>query len=270
MSNMRIGLVGRGHMGEALIAGLLKSGLVQPTNLIASGKRAERALELENRYGITTARSNVEAVFDCEVIILAVKPQIMSEVLAELKGQIPSHAVVLSIAAGIRLSRLRRELDHECVVRAMPNTPAAICAGVTVWTAAFAVSDEQRERVREVLSTIGIEEYVSQEEDIDKATAVSGTGPALVFLIMAAFVAAGVRIGMSWGLSRRSVLYTFLGAVQYAIASDKSLDELANHVTSPAGTTGEATHQLHAGGYWTTISQAIMAAFERAKKLGQD
>ena len=176
-----VGLIGSGAMGEAIIAGLVRNQVTLPERIIASGPRPERAAELNERYGIQAITENALAVGKADVVILAVKPQKLERVLAGLKGKIPAGSVVLSIVAGASLELMSKGLDHACVVRAMPNTPAQIGQGITVWMAAPEVSPEQVVLIQQILSALGDEIQVEEENYLDMATALSGTGPAYVF-----------------------------------------------------------------------------------------
>lgn len=264
--NATIAFVGSGTMGEAIIKAVLDRELVAPQQIVASDIRTERGQELAARYDILTTADNVAAVSQADVVVLSVKPQVLTLVLNGLKGQVPRPAVVLSIASGARIPMLSEGLEHTAIVRSMPNTPAQVGAGMTVWTASEGVTEEQHRQVRAILRAMGEEIYVREEAKLDAATAVSGSGPAYVFLFMEAMVDAAVRLGFSRPVAKQLVLQTVLGSVLFA-RSDKHLAELRNMVTSPGGTTAEALHELEEGSLRAVISRAIWAAYRKSTRL---
>jgi pyrroline-5-carboxylate reductase len=208
------------------------------------------------------------------VVVLSVKPQRLTEVLNSLKGAIPSGAVVLSIVAGATLDKISKGLKHTAVVRSMPNTPAQIGEGITVWIASPSVNQAQKETARAILSAFGQEIDVDDEDYLDMATALSGTGPAYVFIFMEAMIDAGVHMGFSRRVSERLVVQTLRGSVDYyQTINQKSsvhVAALKNQVTSPGGTTAEALYYLEKAGFRTAISRAIWAAYQRSLELGRE
>jgi pyrroline-5-carboxylate reductase len=268
----KIAFIGSGVMGEAMIAGLLRQGVAPLRSLIAAEPRAERIEELRNLYGIELTTENSEASSQADVVVLSVKPQSLGKVFTSIHGHIQPHALVLSIVAGAPISKLASGLEHAAIVRSMPNTPAQIGEGITVWTAAPAVTDEQRQMAQRILQALGEEVFVEDETYLDMATALSGTGPAYVFLFMEAMVDAGVHLGFHRSISERLVAQTVLGSVDYFLKK-KNIAHLAsmrNQVTSPAGTTAAALYYLEKAGFRTAISRAIWAAYERSQELGKD
>jgi len=263
-----LGFIGCGMIGEAMIKGLLREGLVDPRQIVASHPRAERCLELENRYGVRVTDSNADAASDSTFVVIAVKPQFLGEVIADLGGVLSSDATVLSVVAGARMSRMGDTLGVPRVVRAMPNTPAQIGRGISVWTATDAVDEIGRRKVRTILSALGAEEFVTHEAELDMATALSGTGPAYVFLFMEALVDAGVHMGFSRRVAERLVFETVAGSVEFAREAPEHLAKLRNQVTSPGGTTAEAHYQLERGRLRTVLSDAVWAAYRRCQQLG--
>lgn len=269
IENPKISLIGSGNMGEALIAGLLHTGLTSANQITASGPRAERGLELEERYGVCTATDNVAAITDADLILLSVKPQRLTGVLKSLRGRIPSQALVLSIVAGAAMRTLKEGLDHQAVVRSMPNTPAQIGQGITVWIASSEVNPDQIELARRVLTAVGQELQVEDEHFLDMATALSGTGPAYVFLFMEAMIDAGVHMGFPRRIAEQLVVQTLRGSVDYYKSRKTHVSALRNEVTSPGGTSAEALYYLEKAGFRTAISRAVWAAYERSQELGQ-
>jgi len=256
-------------MAEAMISGLLKGELVLPNNIVASGPREERGRELREHFpGITVTTSNVEAS-RADIVILSVKPQTLPRVLPELKEKIREDTLVISIVAGMTIERIADGLGHACVVRSMPNTPGQINKGITVWTQSKSVSTEQERHTRIILGALGKEIQVEEEKYIDMATALSGSGPAYVFLFMEALVSTGVRIGLPRDTSYNLVVETLCGSAEYARRSGKDLELLRNEVTSPAGTTAAALYELEKAGIRTALADAVMAAFLRCIELGK-
>ncbi len=259
-------------MAEAMIAGLIRQGVVLPDAIVASGPSETRCRELEEKHSIRTNPENVAAVRGADVVVLSVKPQRLDHVLVELKGAIEPTALVLSIVAGATIDKISKGLDHTRIVRSMPNTPAQIGEGITVWTAAPAVSEEQSENARKVLSAFGDEVFVEEERFLDMATALSGTGPAYVFLFMEAMVDAGVHLGFSRRIAEVLVAKTIRGSVDFYSKPDDPLHlaRLRNQVTSPGGTSAAALYYLEKAGFRTAISRAVWAAYERSRELGVD
>jgi pyrroline-5-carboxylate reductase len=263
-----LAFVGCGMMGEAMVKGLLREGLVDPRQIIASHPRAERCLELENRYGVQVTDSNAEAAADATFAVVAVKPQFLGEVVNDLDGVLNMDATALSVVAGATMARLGSDFGVSRVVRVMPNTPAQIGRGMSVWTATDAVDESGRTKVRVILSALGAEEYVIHENEIDMATALSGTGPAYVFMFMEALVDAGVHMGFSRRVAEKLVFETVLGAAEFAKGEPDHLAKLRNQVTSPGGTSAAAQYQLERGRLRTVLSDAVWAAYRRCQQLG--
>ncbi|HUG56128.1 MAG TPA: pyrroline-5-carboxylate reductase [Candidatus Limnocylindrales bacterium] len=269
LANVRLAFLGGGTMAEAMIKGLLDKGLVEPARIVASGPRAERRAELETRFGIRTAAANAEAAKDADVVVLSVKPQVLPTVMRELEGTLRRDQLVLSIVAGVSLRALQQGLGHSVVVRAMPNTPAQVAMGVTAWAATADVREPERDRARAILGALGEEIAVDDEELVDMATALSGTGPTYVFLLMEALVDAGVHLGFSRRVAEELVLRTVEGSALFARKSGRHLAELRNMVTSPGGTSAAAIYQLEKGGLRTILSKAVYAAYQRTRELGE-
>ena len=278
----QLSFIGCGMMAEAMIAGLLRQRLVKPEQIVGSHPRPARRRELQTKYGIRMLESNREAASppaatekaeDGEqpnsIVVLAVKPQRLSGVLAELKGVLHLEQMVVSIVAGARIETISGELLHPAIVRAMPNTPAQIGAGMIPWTATEEVTEAQSVAVRAMLGALGSEMYVETERMIDMATALSATGPTYIFLVMEALTDAGVHLGFSRHVAQELVLQTMLGSVLFAQESRKHPAELRNMVTSPGGTSAEAIYQMEKGSLRTVLSKAVYAAFQRAVALGQ-
>jgi pyrroline-5-carboxylate reductase len=268
LNGKKIAFVGSGVMAEAMIKGLLRQGMVKAEHIAASGPRPERGQELFDRYGVQTTTDNREAAREADIVVLSIKPQVLCTVLEELHGCVAPDALVLSIVAGAPMETMERMLKVPAVVRVMPNTPAQIGLGISVWTATEATSETQRGQALAILQALGEEVYVGEEHYLDMATALSGTGPAYVFLLMEAMVDAGVHLGFSRHVSERLVIETLRGSVEYARQSPRHLAALRNQVTSPGGTSAEALYHMEKGGLRTVLSRAIWAAYQRSRVLG--
>jgi len=265
---MRVGIVGAGVMAEAMISGLLADRAVAPAKLVASHPRRERREALAQAHGISVVAGNAEAVAGAEIVVLAVKPQMLGRVMRELAPSLGEGQVVLSIVAGATLRALINGLDHPAVVRAMPNTPAQIRRGITVWAAAPACTARQRDLARAVLRALGDERQVAEEEFVAMATALSGTGPTYLFAVMEALIDAGVHLGFPRELAHDLVVATLLGSAEYAQASELHPAQLRNAVTSPGGTSAAAIYELEKGRLRTVLSDAVWAAYRRTVELG--
>lgn len=263
-----LAFIGSGVMAEAMIKGILQQKLLTPERIIASGPREQRGRELEERYGIRSTTSNQKAAANADIVVLSVKPQVLPKVLKELHGCIQPKGLVLSIVAGARIQTIQNGLSHDAIVRSMPNTPAQVGAGMTVWTASEQVSAQQRAEAQSILAALGEELYVEDEDYLDMATALSGTGPAYVFLFMEALIDAGVHLGFSRRVAQKLVLQTILGSALFAKMSQMHPAELRNMVTSPGGTSAEALYQLEKGGLRTVVSRAVWAAYQKSRMLG--
>jgi pyrroline-5-carboxylate reductase len=269
LQDTTLSFIGAGAMAEAMIKGILAHNLIEPRRITASGPRGERGQELRGRYGVRTTNDNVAAAEAGQIVVLSVKPQIMPKVLSEIQGHVCDGALLLSIVAGMRISVIQRELGVAAIVRAMPNTPAQIGQGMTVWAATEAVSEKARRQAQAILGALGKELYVEDEGYLDMATALSGTGPAYVFLFIEALVDAGVHMGFSRRVAQELVLQTIAGSVAIARETGAHPAELRNRVTSPGGTSASALYELEKGGLRTVISKAVRAAYEKSRMLGE-
>ncbi|MCM8747025.1 pyrroline-5-carboxylate reductase [Thermomicrobium sp. CFH 73360] len=264
----RIAFIGCGVMAEAMAAALLRAGLVSVHQLTGGEPNARRRQELLARLGMETTTDNVVAAAGADLVVLSVKPQTLDAAMRDLAGRLAPEQVVLSIVAGATLQRLQEGLQHERIVRSMPNTPAQIGYGATVWCPAPVVTAEDERLVRAVLEAMGLAIRVENEDFVDMATALSGTGPAYVFLIMEALIDAGVHLGFSRSVAEQLVQQTILGSVLFARETGKHPAELRNMVTTPGGTSAAALYEMERGGLRTVIARAVWAAYRRAKELG--
>src|SRR5712691_4512237 len=268
LQGKRLAFIGGGTMAEAMIRGLLDKHLVPPSHVFVTGPRRERRAELTKQFGVKALASNAEAAQSAHIVVLSVKPQVLPVVLRELRGKLRADQLVLSIIAGAPLAVLREGLDHATIVRAMPNTPAQIGMGITAWCATASVDRDQRDRAKAILGALG--EEIEDEGMVDMATALSGTGPTYVFLLMEALVDAGVHLGFSRRVAEELVLRTVEGSALFARKSGRHLAELRNMVTSPGGTSAAAIYQLEKGALRTVLSKAVYAAYQRTRELGAE
>ena len=257
-------------MAEAIIAGLLRGKLVGPGQIVGSEPRPERREELSRQYGVRMVASNAEAVETADVILLSVKPQTLNKVGHELAGRLRPNQLVVSIVAGATCKVLRSLLKHEQIVRSMPNTPAQIGRGITVWYATPAVSAEQCDQARTMLQALGTDLQVEDERFVEMATAVSGTGPAYVFLVMEALIDAAVHLGFPRHIAHDLVIETLDRSTAFARATAQHPAVLRNMVTSPGGTSAAAIHELESGRLRTVLSEAVWASYRRTIELGAD
>jgi pyrroline-5-carboxylate reductase len=268
-TNTKIAFIGSGSMAEAMMSGLVSQKLIEPAAIVASGPRVERGQVLNTKYRVTVTTQNRDAVNGAGVVVLSVKPQMLPAVMHELKGHIQPGALVLSIIAGVKIDTIAQGLLHTGIVRAMPNTPAQIGQGIAVWTASPDVNDSQRKQAEAILGACGQQVHVDDEDYLDMATALSGTGPAYVFLFMEALVDAGVHLGFSRHISEQLVLQTVKGSVEYMLHSPNHLARMRNQVTSPGGTSAEAIYYLEKAGFRTALSRSVWAAYQRSVQLGR-
>jgi pyrroline-5-carboxylate reductase len=269
LKDIVLSFIGSGMMAEAMIAGLLNQKLVVPEQVIAAGPRVERGEELAARYGVRWTTDNEQAAEEGQIVILSVKPQVLKAVIPQVRGHLRRQDLGLSIVAGAPLRTLADGMAHAAFVRAMPNTPGQIGQGITVWTATSQVCGLSRDQAQAIIGALGEEIFVEDEDYLDMATALSGTGPAYVFLFMEAMIDAGVHLGFSRRVATQLVVQTVQGAVAYARQSDRHVAELRNQVTSPGGTSAEAIYHLEKGGLRTVLSKAIWAAYQRSVSLGR-
>jgi pyrroline-5-carboxylate reductase len=268
LSDRTIATVGSGVMAEAMIAGLLRGELVSPDQIVASHPRAERRDHLRAEYGIRVVGDNTQAIDGADVVLLAIKPQMLGRVGREIGPSLKKGQVVLSVLAGATTKALTGTLGHDQVIRAMPNTPARLGKGVTVWYATPATTDEQRAQAAALLGALGIQIEVDDEKMVAMATAVSGTGPTYVFLVMEALIDAAVHLGFPRHVAHDLVVETLEGSTLFAKQSAMHPAELRNMVTSPGGTSAAALHELESGRLRTVLSEAVWAAFRRTVELG--
>lgn len=264
---MKLGFVGGGLMGEAILAGALQKKLTSAGDIAVCEVVPARREHLTSTHGVRADESPDEAL-EADIVVLAVKPQEFSKASASLEGRLSAHQTVMSIMAGVRIETIRNAMGHDAVARAIPNTAAQVGESMTVWTASPEVSDEAKKSVRGLLAVLGQELYVADEKYVDMATAVSSSGPAYVFLVMEAMIDAAVHIGLRRDQAEAMVKQTLYGSSLYARESGRHPAILRNEVTSPGGTTAEALRVLEEAAVRAAFTDAIEAAFDKAKALG--
>jgi len=256
-------------MARALIGGLLGSA-GESLSLTVSDPNDETCRQLEQQFGVATTGDNVAAIVGAEIVVLAVKPQLMAQVAASLAPHLAREQLVVSVAAGVSAGVLQRWLgDHQAVVRAMPNTPSMIGCGATGLYAPPAVSDEQRSEAESLMRAVGIVQWVEDEALIDSVTALSGSGPAYIFLVMEAMQAAGEKMGLDARAARLLMLETVFGAARLAMESQDPPETLRARVTSPGGTTEQGIAQLEEAGLRDAFERAMAAARRRSMELAK-
>ncbi len=263
-----LGIVGCGNMGEALVKGLIASGLAAPADVWASAPHQERLDELKERYGVHVDRDNRAVTRAADVVILAVKPQILDGVLEQCAPEISPQKLVLSVAAGVPIAAIERRLRPPArVVRAMPNVAALVGASATGLAAAPHATPEDMALAERIFGAVG-KTAVVEESLLDAVTGLSGSGPAYVFLVIEALADAGVKVGLSRHVAQDLAAQTVLGSAKLLLETRMHPGQLKDMVTSPGGTAITGLHTLEAGGLRTTLIDAVEAATRRAKELG--
>ena len=269
---MRIGFIGGGIMAEAILSGVLDRELASPDDIAVSELVEARREYLSERYGVTVTDDGAAAAAHGSLVLLAVKPQDLPKAMSDMRGRISAWngQAVLSIVAGATIKSIQNGLDHDSVVRIMPNTPAQIGAGVSVWTATDKTPPERVEETRALLQAIGKEVYVPSEKYVDMATGLSGSGPAYVFLFIEALTDAGVHVGLSRDIAATLATQTVLGSAQLLQQTGRHPAELRNMVTSPGGTTAEGLMSLESNRFRAAVMEAVEAAYHKAVQLGEE
>ena len=267
---MKIAFIGGGVMAEAIIGGILAAKLTPPEDISIGEPVEARRDYLTRTHGIRAYSDNVAAISGADLVVLAVKPQSLSEVLVSVGNVLEASQTLASIVAGATMNTLLGGLMGQgAVIRIMPNTPAQIGAGMSVWTATNAVSQPMRDAVGDILRTLGEEIYVPDEKLIDMSTALSASGPAYVFLFIEALIDAGVYLGMARDMARQLAIQTVLGSTQLVERTGKHPAELKDMVTSPGGTTIAALRTMESEGFRAAVMEGVIAAFDKSEELGK-
>ncbi len=271
VNELQIAFIGAGNMATSIIGGLINQGM-PAGNLRASDPFPESLERLQQMAPILTSSDNSTVVAGADVVILAVKPQVMAEVTGDISAAVSAaNALVISIAAGITIASLQAGLgESAAIVRCMPNTPALLRAGATALYASSATSQQQRDSARDILAAVGSVCWVQREEQLDAVTALSASGPAYFFLFMEAMAAAGAKFGLDEATSRDLALQTGLGACRMAVESDVGLRELRRRVTSPGGTTERAVRSFEKADLRGIVENAMQAAHDRAREMARE
>ncbi|GMV39419.1 MAG: pyrroline-5-carboxylate reductase [Myxococcales bacterium] len=264
----QLGVIGAGNMGEALLRGVLHGGLINADRVLASARTEGRLRELRDRLHVRTTLDNAAVVDASDVVVLAVKPQVMPEVLGPLRGRFRANQIVLSVAAGITTGTIEEALGvSAAVLRAMPNTPALVGEGASAYCRGRWATAEHALVTQAILDSVGMAVEVD-EALMDPVTAVSGTGPAYIFYTLEAMIGGAVALGIPDELARRLVKQTVLGAARLVMDAGEEPDQLRARVTSKGGTTEAAITHLGQNGYAALVQAAIGAACRRANELG--
>ncbi len=266
----KIAFLGSGNMGEALVAGLVQSGAAAPEDILCTDIRPERREELRARYGVRTTSENREAVAASEIVIYAVKPQLMAEVLQETAEALDLSRLVISIAAGVPLRAIESLLHKELrLIRAMPNIAASVKESATAISAGRHARREDIDLALEIFNSVGRTVFLRENYLMDAITGLSGSGPAYIFIIVDALADAGVKMGLSRKDAQFLAAQTLLGAAKMLMETREHPGQLKDRVTSPGGTAIAGIHTLEKGGLRTTLINAVEAATLRSKELGE-
>jgi pyrroline-5-carboxylate reductase len=265
---MRTTFVGGGVMAEAIFSRALAAQVLDASDVCIAEPVATRREYLASEYAISVTDNNVDAIADADLIVLSVKPQHFASVASGLKGKLTSGQTLLSIIAGLAVPSITGGMKHDSVIRVMPNTPAQIGQGMSVWTATDVVPEATRTAAKELLGVLGVEWYVADEHYLDMATALSGSGPAYVFAFLESLIEAGVYMGMARDMATTLAVQTVLGSAQLVKETGENPALLRERVTSPGGTTAEALRELESHGFRSTILEAVAAAYRKARELG--
>ena len=266
---MKLAFIGGGTMAEAILGGVLAAELADPSDVSIGEPVPQRRDYLSERYGVHTHQDNLKTAEGADLVVLAIKPQDLPVVFGQLGGRLDPSQAALSIIAGARMSTLSQGLQHDSVIRVMPNTPAQIGCGMTLWTCSEPVAESQRAMARSMLSTVGEEIYVSDEKYLDMSTALSASGPAYVFMFVEALIDAGVYVGLPRDMARTLALQTVYGSTRLVMETGKHPGELKDMVVSPGGTTAEGLQALERGGVPAAVVDAVNAAYLKSIRLGQ-
>lgn len=268
-TDRKLGFIGAGNMGEALVKGLIATKAAAPAQILVSARRRERLEEMEKLYGVRGG-TNSEVARHGDVIVLAVKPQILDQVLRDISGDVSREKLIVSVAAGVPIAAIERRLHPPMrIVRAMPNTPATVAAGATAMALGEHATDADLETAKTIFDSVGLT-VVLEESQLDAVTGLSGSGPAYLFLIIEALADAGVKVGLSRRASLQLAAQTVLGSAKLLIESGQHPGMLKDGVTSPGGTAIAGLHTLEAGGLRNVLMNAVEAATRRSRELGEE
>ncbi|RMH31008.1 MAG: pyrroline-5-carboxylate reductase [Nitrospirae bacterium] len=267
LNDTTIALIGAGNMAEALVGGILKAGLVRPDDIVATDVSAERLRWFQAQFHVRVNTNNVEATRWADVVILCIKPQVMDEVLEEIKRFLSEKRLIISVAAGVPLARIRTRVGTVPLIRAMPNTPAIVQEGATALAPGAEVPESLLAWACRIFESLG-KVVITEERLMDAVTGLSGSGPAYVYMMIEALTDGGVLMGLPRSVAHVLAAQTVLGAARMVVETGDHPAVLKDRVTSPGGTTIAGVHALESGALRATIMNAVRAATERAKELG--
>ena len=267
---MRLAFIGGGTMAEAILRGVLAAGLAEADDIGVGEPVPERCRFLSTEYGVRVYEDNLRVVPQADLVVFAVKPQDLPVAMGQLHRRLTGDQSALSIVAGAKMSTLAKGLGHDSIIRVMPNTPAQIGAGMSLWACSEQVGQTQRDLTQAMLGTVGVEVYVADEKYLDMATALSASGPAYIFLFIEALIDAGVRVGLPRDMARTLALQTVYGSTKLVMETGKHPAELKDMVVSPGGTTAEGLQVLERNGVPASIVEAVHAAYQKSISLGQE
>lgn len=270
LQDKKIGFIGSGNMGEALISGLVMSGATAPQNIMCSDIREDALTEIREKYGIITTTSNIEIAEHSDIIVFATKPQILAKVLKETADSLDDSKLIISIAAGVPLAAIASGLGKELrLIRVMPNICAFVKESATAIAAGEFVQEGDVDLAKAIFDSVGVSVFIEENILMDAFTGLSGSGPAYVFLIIDAMADAGVKMGLSRKESLLLSTQTVMGSAKLLLDSNEHPGQLKDRVTSPGGTSIAGIHTLEQGGLRTTIMDAVEAATIRSQELGE-
>ncbi|MGQ9611006.1 MAG: pyrroline-5-carboxylate reductase [bacterium] len=270
MNNEKIGFIGIGNMGEALLRGVIDSSLFSPDSILASDINKEKLNFLSKELGINAIENNCELVRKSDIILFALKPDIINKVLSEVSSELRKPKWCISIAAGISISMIEEKLPEGlAIVRVMPNTPAMVREGMSAISLGRYANEEHLDKAKQIFQAVG-KVIVVQEKYMDIVTALSGSGPAFIFLIIESLIDAGVQLGLSRSDASIMAVQTVLGSSKMLIDTQEHPAILKNKVTSPGGTTAVGLYELEKGGVRASIINAVSAAANRSKQISSE
>ena len=269
LSGKVVGFIGAGNMGEVLIRGLIQSGKVEKTDIIASDSNPDRLAYIAATYGIRITQSNIELIEQSSIVIIAVKPQNIDDLLDELSNSSHENHLFISIAAGITTEKLASKMHHRSgIIRVMPNAPASVLAGIAAIYPGRNVSQSDLQRAVSIFECVGRTVIIKNEALMDVVTGLSGSGPAFVFLVIESLSDAGVQLGISRKESSLLAAPTVYGAAKMLLETGRHPSELKDIVATPGGTTFAGLKMLEKGNFRSTIMEAVEAATNRSRELG--
>lgn len=267
------GFIGGGAMAEAMIGGLLNQGAATPESIFVSDPVALRRTYIEEKFNVKVTTCNVEILENCDIVVMAVKPQVLESVLSELSGavsaELAAKCLFISIVAGKTLASYANHFPNTRVARVMPNTPSLVGMGASVYVLSGHCAAADAEAVETVMGACGIVEKVADEKLMDAVTGLSGSGPAYVYLLMEAMSDGGVRMGLPRATATRLAAQTVMGAGKMVLETGTHMGALKDNVTSPGGTTIAGVHALESGAFRGTVMNAVEAATKRSQELGK-